>query len=201
MKNITAVPVACLVSLLAVAPAMAGGYAAPVADAPVVAPAPEVVEVGRDWTGGYAGAHLGWGDVSASGAPINGNGVFGGVNAGYDYDFGKWVLGGRLAYDASNTDLGGPDKLKGMTRLGARVGADMGRFMPYVDVGAARARADLGSVARSDTGWYAGLGVDYALNDKWTVGGEVISSRFGNFDNSGVDIKPTTVTVGAAFRF
>ncbi len=201
MKSIAAVSGAALLGALAVGPALAGGYAAPVVEAPVAAPAPAVTQVGRDWTGGYAGVQLGWGDVSASGAAINGNGAFGGVNAGYDHDFGRWVLGGKLAYYASNTDLGGADKLKGMTRLGARVGADMGQWMPYLELGAARARADLGAVSRSDTGWYGGLGVDYALNDSWTVGGEVLSSHFGNFDNTGVDLKPTTVTVGAAFRF
>lgn len=189
-----------LLMAAAVTPALAGGYAAPVAEPAVtVAPAPTVV-AGRDWTGGFAGAQLGWGKVNGSGT-VDGDGALGGVHAGYNYDFGRWVLGGKLSYDTGNLDIGAGDRFRNMTKLEARVGADMGRWMPYVAVGAAHADARLAGVSRSDTGYFGGLGVDYALNDRWTVGGEVLAHRFKDFDKTGVNINPNTVQVGASFNF
>ena len=49
-------------------PAMAGGMATPIVEPTIAPAAPVVMQRGGDWTGGYVGAQLGYGDVSAYGA-------------------------------------------------------------------------------------------------------------------------------------
>lgn len=39
------------------------------------------------------------------------------------------------------------------------------------------------------------------MNDKWTVGGELLAHKFNDFDGSGVDADATTATIRANFRF
>ncbi|OYX45535.1 MAG: hypothetical protein B7Z02_00830 [Rhodobacterales bacterium 32-67-9] len=180
-------------------PALAGGYSEPVAEAPVaapVAPAP----VGADWTGGYVGAQIGYGDVSAGAS--DGDGATYGLRGGYDWDLGNWVVGAGVDWDQTDIDLGGgPDKLDSIARLKLRAGYDLGRTMVYGTAGAARAEADLAGVGHSDNGWFAGLGAEYALNDRWTLGGEVLHNQFDDFDNTGIDLDATTAAINVGFRF
>jgi outer membrane immunogenic protein len=104
---------ATAISLLALAPAGAADFGFPVKASPVVG--------GYNWSGGYIGGHIGYGldldaasDNSRSGpsAPFQGllapggtnlstgsdfrsrfEGVLGGPQAGYNFQFGSWVLG------------------------------------------------------------------------------------------------------------
>lgn len=180
-------------------PALAGGYSAPVTEAPVVAPV-VAVPVGTDWTGGYVGAQIGYGDASAGAA--DGDGAIYGLRGGYDWDLGNWVVGAGLDWDKTEIDLGtGTDTLDNIGRLKLRAGYDLGRTLVYGTAGVARAEADLGGVSRSDNGWFAGIGADYALNDRWTIGGEVLQNQFDDFDNTGIDLDATTASVNVGFRF
>ncbi len=200
MKKIAAL--AATTALLA-APAFAGGPS-PVIQDPVIA-APIVVAPSYDWTGGYAGLQLGYGSVDLDGG-IDGDGAIGGVHAGYMWDFGQWVLGGELDYDAANIDLedgAGIDvgDLDSVARLKLRAGYDLGRSLIYATAGAAHAEAEVGGADLSDTGWFAGVGMGYQLNNNWIVGGEVLTHQFDDFDNSGVDVDATTATLRASFKF
>ena len=79
---------------LAALPAFAGSL-----DEPIVAPipaAPVVVATGPDWTGGYIGAQLGYGDVDTDVDGVDGDGLIGGLIAGYDFDFGSYVVGAGI---------------------------------------------------------------------------------------------------------
>lgn len=183
-----------------VVPVLAGGYAAPVVEAPVAAPVAAPVRTGGDWTGGYVGGQIGYGDASAGG--IDGNGALYGVRGGYDWDFGQWVVGAGLDWDKTDIDLGNAgDNIDSIARLKLRAGYDLGRTLIYATAGAAHAKADLGGVSRSDNGWFAGIGADYALNDRWTLGGEVLHNQFDDFDNTGTDLDATTAAVTVGFRF
>ncbi len=179
-------------------PAFAGGLSEPVMEP---APAAPVVQVApsHDWTGGYVGGQLGYSDGSYGG--LNGNNGTYGVRAGYDWDFGKWVLGAGLDWDKVDTDLGGGTNIDSITRLKVRAGADLGRTLVYATAGGAHAKADIAGVGRSDNGWFAGIGAEYAINDRWSVGGEVLTNQFDDFDNTGSDLEATTATVNVGFRF
>jgi outer membrane immunogenic protein len=195
MKLITSLIVATTLS----APAFAGGLTTPVIE-PTIAPV-VMVPVTADWTGFYAGGQLGYGDVSSNTAGVNGNGAIGGVHAGYRYDYGQFVTGAELAYNATNIDLGATSKLDSITQLKVMGGYDLGSTVIYGTVGAAYAKANLAGVNRSDTGYVVGIGMDYAINDAWTVGAELNHNKFKNFDGTGTDIRANTAQIRVGYRF
>jgi opacity protein-like surface antigen len=184
------------------APAFAGGPVA-VADEPVIVPAAEpYMAPGLDWTGGYVGAQLGYGDVDSNGAGADGNGWLGGVHAGYRWDMGSWVAGGELSYDTTDIELGGgAGELDDVTALKLNVGREIGNSLVYGALGAARASATVGGTELSDTGLVYGLGFDYAVNDRWTVGGEVLQHDFNDFDGTTTDLDATTIKAKVALQF
>lgn len=183
-------------------PANAGGMNEPVAEPAVMAEVVPTYAPSADWSGGYVGAQLGYGDIGSTGAVLDGNGTIGGVHAGYRMDYGSFVSGVELSYDATNIDLGAAgDTLDDVARLKLIAGADMGSTLVYASAGVARASATLGGVSASDNGYFLGLGADYAISNKWTVGAELLGHRFNDFNGSGVDLKATTVQAKVAYRF
>lgn len=180
-------------------PALAGGLAEPPVEAPVAAPAP-IVAPGTDWTGGWVGGHLGYGDAEAGAA--SGSGAVYGLGGGYDYDFGQWVAGAALEWSKTDLDLGtAGDNLDDIARLKFRVGADLGRTLVYATAGPARAGATVGGISDHDNGWFGGIGADWLLNDRWTVGGEILTNQFDDFGGTGTDLEATTATVNVGLRF
>ncbi|MBF9032350.1 outer membrane beta-barrel protein [Rhodobacterales bacterium HKCCE3408] len=185
------------------APAMAGGMNAPAPEMPVtVAPAP--VSPSYDWTGFYVGGQLGFGDVNTDGAAnVDGDGVLGGVHAGYNWDFGNVVLGAEVDYDTSDIELdGGAGTIDDVARARLRAGYDFGNgVLAYGALGGAYAGATIGGVEQEDTGWLAGAGVAYDMGNNWVVGGDVTYHQFDDFDGTGVDVDVTTATARVSYRF
>ncbi|MCV2870560.1 porin family protein [Defluviimonas sp. WL0002] len=189
--------VALAASVAAAAPAFAGGLSEPVSE-PVIQPVVPMA-TGADWTGAYVTGRLGYGDVSD---PSDGNGMTYGIGGGYDWDLGDWVVGVAGNYDATDIDLDATgDSVDSIARLGVRAGRDFGNTLVYATAGAARADATIGGADLSDNGWYAGIGMDYALTDRMTVGGEILTNRFNDFDGTGSDLRATTAAVNLGFRF
>ncbi|MDR5653391.1 outer membrane protein [Ruixingdingia sedimenti] len=193
MKTLTGL----LISAALAAPAFAGGPVAPVAEPTVAVPLPPAPMLDRNWTGGYVGAQLGYGDI---GGDVEGDGAVGGLFGGYTYDFGRWALGGELSYDRANIDIG-VGEAKDLARLKLRAGPTFGDWFLYGTVGAAHAKVDVGGTDFKDNGWLVGIGAEYALTDNWSVGGELLHHRFKDFDGTGLDVKPTTLQARVAFRF
>ncbi len=192
-----------LVAMSLVAPANAGGMAQPVSEPAVAMPAaPSYAKPTSGWTGGYMGAQLGYGNIKSGGAGLDGNGMLGGVYGGYRMNFGSFVTGAEVGYDGSNIKLGSSgDKLNNMMHLKLLAGYDMGKTLIYTSAGVARADTTVGGVKVAGNGLQLGIGADYALSDKWTVGGEVNSNRFNNIGGSGADLKATTIEAKVAYRF
>ncbi len=185
------------------APAFAGGIAEPVmAPAPVpVAVAPVVVNTGGDWTGFYAGAGLGYGTLEAEGFADDTEDYTYGLHAGYLYDMGTFVLGGELEYDATEiTDATTGINLDGVARAKVRAGYDAGQWLPYVTAGAAQAYTS-GALEANDTGYFAGVGVDYQVTQSIRVGAELLRHQFDDFNGTGTDIDANTAAVRVGFRF
>lgn len=162
----------------------------------------DTLPAGSNWTGAYVGLAIGYGTFDSSdsnpvGEAINdADGVFGGGFIGYQYDFGQYVLGAEVDFNAADFD--GIDQLH---RLKVRAGYDAGRFLPYITAGAAYAEGDASGSSFDDIGYLVGVGIDYQVTDRVTVGGEFIYQDFNNFDGKGVNVDATTIQARVSYRF
>jgi predicted porin len=176
--------------------AYAGNLAEPVVEQQVYTPAPEV-NVG-DWTGFYTGLQLGYADVNGPGAQDGDNGTYG-FHVGYDYDLGNYVVGTELDYDKTDVTLGGGGAtVDSVARLKFKGGYDMGSTLIYATAGAARADTSVGT----ETGPFVGLGVNYKVTERYTVGAELLQHQFNDVGGvGGNDVDATTFTVRGSLRF
>lgn len=177
--------------------AFAGGYTPTVTDAPV--PAPAVVPVvANDWTGGYVGAQLGYGKPDEA---LTTDGAFGGVHAGYIQDYGRYAIGGEVAYNGADMDSDAAGKVKDFTDVKLIAGVPYGKWLPYGTIGASYVRADINGDSKSDTLPMVGVGVKYQLNDQWLLGAEAAYRKGNGFDGTGEDLNLPTIGANVAFRF
>ena len=188
---------------LTTAPVLAGGFAEPIAAPPVAAPviiaAP--APMSANWTGFYAGAQLGYGQLQSDAIDEKPQDLLYGVHAGYLYDLGTIVLGAELDYDMTNIGFAAPAvDLDSVARFKLRAGYDAGRFQPYLTAGVAQATVS-GDLDGTSNGQFAGLGLDYQLSDSFRVGGEVLAHQFDDLVDSGVDVEATTLTLRASYTF
>ena len=202
MKLLGATAVAS--SVMAGGSAIAGSVVDPVVESPVIAPAPVVTS--GDWTGFYTGLQLGYGDIDGSaglddddGDGLDGNNGIYGFHAGYNYDFGDYVIGGELDYDQADIDLnGGAASVDSIARLKFKGGYDLGDTLIYATAGVARADTSVGD----ETGPFVGLGVTYKVTERYTVGAELLQHRFDDVGGiDGNDLDATTFTVRGSLKF
>ena len=189
---------------LTTAPVLAGGFAEPIATPPVAAPviiAAPAPMMSTDWTGFYAGAQLGYGQLQSDAIDEDPQDLLYGVQAGYLYDLGNIVVGAELDYDMTNIGFALPAvDLDSVARFKLRAGYDAGAFQPYLTAGVAQATVS-GALDGTSDGQFAGLGLDYQLSDSFRVGGEVLAHQFDNLVDSGVDVEATTLTLRASYNF
>lgn len=188
---------------LAAMPVLAGGLSEPEPTPMIEVPqAQPVAPMTGDWTGFYAGAQLGYGDVTTDGAAdVEGDDVLYGVHAGYMYDFGTYVLGGEIDYDASEIDLDGAGTLDSVARLKVRAGYDAGPALIYATAGLAQAEAELGGTDFTGDGYALGVGATYRVTDNILVGGEYLYHNFEDFDDTGIDVDANTISARVSFQF
>jgi outer membrane immunogenic protein len=182
------------------------------------------------WTGFYLGGQVGWlranddGRLFNPGVPVavnspftfDMNSVIGGVHAGYDQQFGQWVLGIVGSYDWANLNTSGTVGIcplfcgTGTTKVGAqgslrgRVGFAFDRLLLYGTGGVVVAKitntydttafgGGFASIESSHTGWTAGIGVAGAVTNNLSIFAEYRHSDFGTFtDRSSVAFFPAT---------
>lgn len=192
---------AAVAALLAV-PAVAGGLAQPEVAPPVVAPAPvQVYSENVDWNGPWVGMGLGTTHLHSSGGLSGDDGAAYGLRAGYDYDFGTWVLGGKLSYDWTDVNPAPNVDLDSIVRLTARAGAEYNQWLFYGEVGPAWAKASTPGSSDYENGWTAGIGADYRMNQNWVIGGEVLFDQFDDVAGSNVDGRTTSAVINVSYRF
>jgi hypothetical protein len=151
-----------------------------------------------DWGGARGGVQFGGLGGDASGADTGeGSGPIAGLHAGYDVDFGTFVLGAEVDVDFGSIDLGSAAEVDSVARLKLRAGADLGRTFLYGTAGVARADTSLGT----GDGGFAGIGAGWKMGARMTLGGEVLYQEFDDVDGNGVNIGGTTATARVTFSF
>ncbi|MDB6181435.1 outer membrane protein [Paracoccus fistulariae] len=192
------------VAALTATGAYAGGYTAPVEPTPVVV-APAVPEApAYSWDGFYAGLQYGQGTAEFDGGSDQdlGDSEAWGVHGGYTRGVGNWVLGGELDYN--RTSLDDYDGDGDMFRLRGRAGYNMGQFQPYLTAGIAHLSTDADALDISETGWTYGVGVEYLVSQKVSVGLEYTRNDFSDVTsgaNGDIDLDSDLVSLRASFRF
>jgi outer membrane immunogenic protein len=174
-----------------------------------VAPEPLVY----DWTGFYAGAHVGYGEAQVNGEHegeafgLDPNGILGGLHAGFNWQLGSFVIGTEGDFSWVNwddsTSLNGPGaesasaEVDWLATLRARLGLALDNFLIYGTVGAAWADAEAsivdpseaqsGSVDFDEVGLVAGGGVEWGLSESlsWKLEG-----LWFNFDDTAANPLP-----------
>ncbi len=170
--------------------------------------------IGFNWTGGYVGGQVGyaWGDSyyyneDIESANYDPDGFFGGIYAGYNYQFTNNVVLGvdadlnfsgidsRVGYNYNGSqwdDYVGVSDVKYTGALRARLGYAVDRWLPYIAGGLSVAKYEFSldfdgtgdwKFQQEDTfvGWNIGAGVEYAFTDNVVVRGEYRFSDFGDY--------------------
>lgn len=214
--------------LVAAAAILALPAVASAADLPQIANEPAVaytpVPTVYDWSGVYVGVHggYGWGDADTTlAAPLNSfsaDGFLGGVQAGYNFQYGNFVAGVEL--DASYTDIKGnvagaaEAELNWLGTARLRAGYAFDRFMVYGTGGLAYGDVEVTNVpagvseSNGHIGWALGAGAEAAVTDNVTVRGEYLyvnlqdedyTNVLGAGNKAGLDAH--TVKVGLNYKF
>ena len=203
-----------MLSAFAVSSAMAADL--PIRKAPPAPPAPVVY----NWSGLYVGGHIGygWGETDITDRTLLGDalliptqkldsdGFLGGVQAGWNYQFGRFVLGAEV--DFSWADVQGSltsmiidtdasvNRSSKATWIGTattRLGYTWDRVMVYSKIGAAWAQFDydnnissLGgapiyssTASETRSGWTVGTGIEWAFSGAWSAKAEYNYIDFG----------------------
>jgi outer membrane immunogenic protein len=187
-----------------------GAAAMDLNDFPVTPPAPQKPE----WAGFYLRNNSGGGaDNIPWGALTPANGFAASTPSvnntfGYNFQSGNFVFGLEGSYAAANFDgrftspylPGAGGWTPNMNWLGTvtgRVGYSFGQLLPYVkggfasaDVGSPLQGAPVGSFSQSTTsnGWTGGLGVEYQVSPKLSLGLEYLYTDLSGPANGGAPI-------------
>jgi outer membrane immunogenic protein len=158
------------------------------------------------WQGPYIGIHLGGGSSSVdwtyalalTTADHDGDGVFGGVQAGYNFRTGNLVWGVEADISAASITGGTPCpnptfscdsdiSMLGSVRL--RAGFTTSRMLIYgtggfgfgrVDISTTSAALGTNGTERNATGWTAGGGVELMVDGGWSIKAEYLYYDLGS---------------------
>jgi len=183
------------------------------------------------WTGFYVGINggYGWGTSSWTSGPLTtGNfdlkGGFVGGTLGYNLQTGVWVWGIEGDFDAAwikgtDTTTCGPPGCETqnpwLATVRGRIGYSWDRFLPYITGGAAIADFKMGgpglpTESKTNVGWTAGAGVEYAFLGNWSAKLEYLYADLGNVSCGAgfcggapttVDYKVNLIRLGVNYRF
>jgi outer membrane immunogenic protein len=191
-----------------------GSYKAPAYVAPAYA----------NWSGFYVGINggYGFGKSSWSGGGVSTGdfdvkGAMAGGTLGYNFQTGTWVWGLEGDIDWSGmkgSSLGVETKNDWLGTARARLGyAGWTNWLPYLTGGAAfgniKGTSGGASVTKTNFGWTAGVGLEYAFLGNWSTKVEYLYTDLGKVTcgaaTCGVDtdikFKANLVRVGVNYRF
>ncbi|WP_454287612.1 outer membrane protein [Rhizobium arsenicireducens] len=195
---------------------------------------PYEAPVSSDWSGFYIGGHIGGGksiidwtyDIGGTTADHEGDGIIGGAQVGYNFQSGAWVFGAEADISASGIegDTACPNpaftcssEAQWLATVRGRVGYSFDNLLVYGTGGLGIGRFEMstdngagvsGSTDKTDTGWVAGAGVEYAFSPRWSVKAEYMYYDFGSSTyevDGGLDVSVDqrfhTGKIGVNFKF
>jgi outer membrane immunogenic protein len=164
------------------------------------------------WCGPYFGANVGVQRGELSNSTARPGGFFGGVQGGYNWQFGQWVAGWEADFQFSNADdTFGPFRFANpwFGTVRGRGGLAFDNLLFYGTAGLAygRGRIEFGNLSEvnTHTGWAAGAGVEYGLSRNWSVKAEYLRVDLGseNFALTGLShgLSSNVFRIGVNFHF
>ena len=211
---------------------MAASQVAAAADVSPVFKSPPPADVPASWAGFYVGGQLGYGmdgvgwrnlGASTSFSPLDsrtrdrGNGLIGGGQVGYNFQYNHFVLGieGSMSGAGLNRSFSSPyfpatdvwsSNLTWLGTITGRVGYEIGSWLPYVKGGYAVGNLDtslqsngVGVVSQGSAihnGWTVGGGVEYKVTKQFSLGLELMRTDLGK--NNDINGAQTAIATGAA---
>jgi outer membrane immunogenic protein len=176
-----------------------------------------------DWTGFWLGGQVGYlfGDVDiAGGGSFDVDGAYLGVAGGYDWQFDNNVVAGvfvtaPIAAFADGTNAGATvdADVQWAAALGLRLGFAFDNFLPYVMGGlvVGQGEGTVVTTGASDdqmhTGYHIGAGLDYLVDENWTVGAYYSYQDLGSetYNITGtpptIDFTSHTIALTVGYRF
>ena len=169
---------------------------------------------GYMWQGPYVGANLGYQWSGINNNPASPSGIAGGVQAGYNVQYGQFVFGGETDLQVTGAnDTFAPWKFSNpwFGTLRARAGLAMISVLFYGTVGLAYGTLSmknaLTGVSESHTsaGWAGGVGVEAAVIGNWSARAEYLyvdlSSSSFVLDGNSHGIQSNLLRLGVNYRF
>jgi len=169
---------------------------------------------GYMWQGPYVGGNLGYQWSGINNNPASPNGIAGGVQAGYNVQYGQFVFGGETDVQVTGADdTFAPWKFSNpwFGTLRARAGLAISSVLFYGTAGLAygtlNMKNTLTSVSEShtSTGWAGGVGVEAALTGNWSARAEYLyvdlSSSSFVLDGNSHGIQSNLLRFGVNYRF
>lgn len=199
----------------------AAAYANGIQPAPVPLAPVSVAPAIMDWSGAYAGVSVGqwtgeYTPVPTFGVDLEDISIVGG-HIGYALQSGALVYGAEIAFSALDQDIAfatsfpGDNRITGMVDVSGRFGYAAGPVLIYGLLGASFGTFDLltvgGQTSTDMTGLHVGLGADYRVSDRFSIGASYVQRWFEEIDyfspfNAPIDeITSQTLSLRATYHF
>ncbi len=139
------------------------------------------------WAGPYVGANVGYATGDITNSIANPSGFAGGIQGGYNWQFGQWVVGGEAdiqANGANDTFAVWKFSNPWFGTLRGRAGFAMNNILIYGTGGLAfgNVRAEALNLAESHTaaGWTLGAGAEVGITQNWSAKAEYLYVNLNN---------------------
>jgi outer membrane immunogenic protein len=165
-----------------------------------------------NWNGAYVGLNLGYQSGSVGNFGFNPSGFNGGLQGGYNWQTGQYVIGAETDLQLSSADdtfaaYKFSNPWFGTTRL--RAGVAMNNILLYATAGLAygSGKIDFGAVTetRMHVGWTAGAGMEVGFTPNWSAKAEFLyvdlSERSYVLTGTTNGLTSSVVRLGVNYRF
>jgi outer membrane immunogenic protein len=160
------------------------------------------------WMGPYLGFNVGyqWGNVTSN--PTRPSGIAGGIQGGYNYQSGQFVVGGETDLQLSAAEgTFAPWKFSNpwFGTVRGRAGVALNNVLLYGTGGVAYGGGRAWSESRTHFGWAAGLGIEVGITPNWSAKAEYLyvdlGDRFYGTTGTQNGIESNLLRFGVNYRF